>query len=127
MKLLEDIANILIDNNICTEIDTDVFCDFKPKEPNDIVSLSEYKGSKMDMFTNSSVRSVQLIVRNRRNSVAKEKIWEIYDLLYSQNSIIKLGNAISLLTIRHTPIKLGVDEKNRHEWVINMGVTYNHK
>lgn len=124
MKLLQQIATKLIDANLCEEIDVDIFTDFRPSNQDNIVVLSEYKGTGPAMFTNTSVRSVQVYVRNRKNMVAKEKIWKIYDLLHCLDGIITLDNKISIINIRNTPIKMGMDEKNRYEWVINLGITY---
>ena len=89
--------------------------------------LSEYKGSKVAQFTNTNVRSVQILVRDKRNMAAYEKIWKIYDLLHTNDNIIMLGNKLSLLALRHTPISIGIDEKGRYEWVLNVGITYNNQ
>lgn len=124
MKLLTELATKLVTAKICNEIDEDIFTDFRPADPDEVVSLNEYKGTSPARFTNMSVRSVQVYVRSRKNMVAKEKIWQIYDLLHSLDCIITLDKKISLINIRHTPIKIGVDEKNRYEWVMNLGITY---
>ena len=125
MRLLENVANEITKAGVCTELDNDIFIYIKPKDPDGVVVLSEYKGSKVAQFTNTSVRSVQILVRDKRNMSAYEKIWKIYDLLHTNDNIIKLGNKLSLLALRHTPISMGVDEKGRYEWVLNVGVTYN--
>lgn len=124
MKLLTELANKLVLANVCNEIDEDIFTDFRPTDPDEVVVLTEYKGTSPAMFTNMSVRSVQVYVRSRKNMIAKEKIWRIYDLLHTLDGIITLDKKISIINIRHTPIKIGVDEKNRYEWVMNLGITY---
>lgn len=125
MKLLHDIALKIIDGNICNEMDTDIFTHVKPKNPDNVVVLTEYKGSQVAQFTNTSVRSVQILVRDKKNMTANAKIWEIYDLLHTNDNILMIGNKLSLLTIRNAPLSIGVDEKGRYEWVLNLGITYN--
>ena len=125
MRLLRDIASKIIDGEICTEMDFDIFTHIKPKEPDNVVVIMEYKGSQVAQFTNTSIRSVQVLVRNKRNMVANDKIWKIYDLLHTNDNILMLGNKLSLVTIRNAPLSIGVDEKGRYEWVLNLGITYN--
>ena len=125
MKLLQSIADEVIKGGVCKELDTDIFIYLKPKDPDNIVVLNEYKGSKVAQFTNTNVRSVQVLVRDKRNKSAYEKIWEIYDLLHRNDNIIMLGNKLSLIALRHTPMSIGIDEKGRYEWVLNVGITYN--
>ena len=125
MKLLQNVANELIKGGVCTELDLDIFTYVKPKDPDSVIVLSEYKSSKVAPFTNTTVRSVQILVRDKRNTISHEKIWKIYDLLHRNDNIIKLGNKLSLITLRHTPLSIGVDEKGRYEWVLNVGITYN--
>ena len=125
MKLLQNVANELIKGGVCTELDLDIFTYVKPKDPDSVIVLSEYKSSKVAPFTNTTVRSVQILVRDKRNTISHEKIWKIYDLLHKNDNIIMLGNKLSLIVLRHTPISIGVDEKGRYEWVLNVGITYN--
>ena len=125
MRLLENVANEITKAGVCTDLDNDIFIYIKPKDPDGVVVLSEYKGSKIAQFTNTNVRSVQILSRDKRNMVAREKIWKIYDLLHKNDNIIMLGNKLSLIVLRHTPISIGVDEKGRYEWVLNVGITYN--
>ena len=125
MRLLQDIALKIIEGEVCSELDTDIFIHIKPKDPDNIVLVAEYKGSQIAQFTNTSVRSVQITVRDKRNMGANDKIWKIYDLLHKNDNIIMIGNKLSLISLRHTPISIGVDEKGRYEWVLNLGITYN--
>ena len=125
MRLLQNVAHEIIKGGVCTELDSDIFVYIKPKDPDGIVVLSEYKGSNVAQFTNTNVRSVQILTRDKRNMLAREKIWKIYDLLHRNDNIIMLGNKLSLIALRHTPIPIGVDEKGRYEWVLNVGITYN--
>lgn len=125
MRLLQDIALKIIEGEVCCELDGDIFTHVKPKDPDNIVVIAEYKGSQVAQFTNTSVRSVQITVRDRRNMDANAKIWKIYDLLHRNDNIIELGNKLSLITLRHAPLSIGVDEKGRYEWVLNVGITYN--
>lgn len=125
MKLLQDLTNEMVKGGIGIEMDTDVFPYVKPKSPDNIISLTEYKGSQVAQFTNTNVRSIQITVRNIRNMDAQTKIWKIYDLLHTDDNIIKIGNKICILSLRHTPMSIGVDEKGRYEWILNVGITYN--
>lgn len=125
MYLLRDIATMIVEDGICNELDSDIFTHVKPNEPDNTVVLFEYKGSKVAQFTNTSIRSVQILVRNKRNISASELIWEIYDLLNKKDNIIMIGDKLCLIAIRNTPFQMGIDDKGRYEWVLNLGVTYN--
>ena len=128
MNLLRDIATVIVDNKICNELDSDIFTHVKPKDPDNVVVLFEYKGSQVAQFTNTSVRSVQILVRNKRNIEASGLIWKIYDLIQQKGNIIMMiGNKVSLVTLRNTPFQIGVDDKGRYEWVLNLGITYNNE
>ena len=73
MYLLRDIATMIVEDGICNELDSDIFTHVKPNEPDNMVVLFEYKGSKVAQFTNTSIRSVQILVRNKRNIRNKKK------------------------------------------------------
>lgn len=123
--LLNEIIEYIIASGFATAKDSDIFKDFSPKEPDEAVMVYEYNGSAPAPFTNTSVRSIQIVCRSKKNVEVKPKIWGIYKSFAEHGQFITLGQRKCLLALRNTPIKIGVDEKNRNLWAFNMGLTTN--
>lgn len=126
-NLTEDLAKLLVIKSVAKELDVDVFYDYTPKEQDNIIAINEYMGSPTGMWTNTSVRSVQIYVRNRSNIQAKTIAWNVYEAIVSDTGQLDIGKVKALVSARNTPFRLGQDDTGRHEWVFNMGITYNYK
>lgn len=126
--LLEDIANYIIDNKLANELAKDIFTEYMPDNPSNVIVLSEYTGSGSALgMENTSNRSVQVRVRNQLSGEARKLSWSIYKLLDNpENREIKLKDRWTLMYPRQTPTKLSVDDKGRSSWVFNIGVTTNY-
>lgn len=126
--LLEDIANHIIANKLSDELAKDIFTEYMPDNPSNLVTLSEYTGSGSALgMENTSNRSVQIRVRNQLSGEARKLSWSIYKLLDNpENREIRLKDRWTLMYPRQTPIKLSVDDKGRSSWIFNIGVTTNY-
>lgn len=124
-ELLQEIIQHIIDSGEATAKDVDIFKNFSPTEPDSCVCVYEYAGTAPGVFTNMSVRSVQITARAKKSNEAKLKLWSIYKSLYAEDSFITLGTRKCIITMRNTPIKIDVDNKGRTIWAFNMGITTN--
>ena len=125
MDLLEAIIDYIIVAGYATVKDTDIFKDTAPVSPDELVAVYEYNGTAPAAFTDMSVRSVQVTVRAKKSSVAKMKIWDIYRAMHREDLMITLGGKPCLISMRNTPMKIGVDEKHRNIFAFNCGITTN--
>lgn len=123
--LLEDIINFIISAGLATKKDTDIFKDYSPKEPDKCIIIYEYAGSTPGVFTDLSVRSIQVVCRAKAAKDAKALSWLIYKALYKEDLNITLGARKALIALRNTPNKIDVDEKNRYLWAFNVAITTN--
>jgi len=123
--LLGDVINYIIAGHLATKKDKDIFKDYSPKDPDSCICVYEYNGSAPALFTDMSVRSVQITVRARNSTEAKPKCWALYKLLRKEDLLIQLGNRKCIISTRNTPLKIGVDEKQRVIWAFNLGITTN--
>lgn len=118
--LLVDIENFLISNSIAITDGVDIFRDFVPPEPENVIVISEYAGIPIPLC---SVRSLQVKVRNTSNSNAKQKAWDIYNLLNSQEDIVQFTpERWAVLNLRQTPFKVD-STQTTVTWCFNIGVT----
>ena len=125
VDLIGDIAKLIIEHKLAEAVDSDIFKDFIPDEPNDIVVVSEYSGTNVVPFANASVRSIQILCRAKTPSRAREKCWNIFNLFVDLMPITQIGERTCVLALRNSPFKMEVYKKNRHSYVFNMGITIN--
>lgn len=123
VDLVSDVVNLIIGEELAEAVDVDIFKDFIPDAPNDIVVVSEYSGSDIHPFANASVRSIQILCRAKTPSKAREKCWKLFDMFTNKIPMTQIGNHTCILALRNSPFKMEVDSKNRHLYVFNMGVT----
>jgi len=125
--LLLDLANYLIIKNIVTEDGVDIFRDFQPESPDSVVVLTEYGGSAVNPYDDALNRSVQILVRDKVTSTAKQRCIDIFELLKANinedRSIDLYNNTWSQLYLRQSPFKIGIDSNNRAMYVFNVGIT----
>ena len=123
--LLEQIINHLIAGGFASAKDVDIFKDYSPEDPDNCIVVYEYNGSPVARGTNMNVRAIQIVCRNLKAKEAKLLSWNIYNYLYKQDYFIAFGARKCLIALRNTPIKTGVDEKNRLLWAFNLAITTN--
>jgi hypothetical protein len=122
--LLLDMVKHLTDNDLVLGDGEDTFRDFQPPEPDSIVVLNEYAGLPQGINTDCGVRSVQLVVRDVSSDTAKQRIWQIVNLLIKPvDPIQRIGTRWLIISLRGTPFRLTTDTLNRVVWCVNLGIT----
>lgn len=126
--LLEDIVQYIIDNNLAVATGTDIFYDFEPDEPTNVIVVREYDGRGSDLPAETGcVRYVQITTRNKQLTPAKALANSIYKLfIRPDENINNLPNERwCIFSPKNTPIKLRVDNKNRIICGFNIAITTN--
>lgn len=109
------------------KVDKDIYYDYSPKGVDNIVAFVEYAGTGVATWTNTSVRSVQCMVRNKSNTAAMKLIWDVYSSLKPDEPFTQFKKVIAIVSMRNTPFRIATDDSGRSVWVFNMGITYNYK
>ena len=121
--LLLDIINHTISEGKATAKDVDIFKDYTPDSPDGCTIINEYNGSALPQFSDMSVRSIQVVVRDLKSVVAMGKAWELFSLFKPETSFSQIGTRTCIISMRNTPIKISTDEKTRVSYGFNMGIT----
>jgi hypothetical protein len=123
--LLEDIVSHIIAHGFATADGVDIFRDFSPDAPDDVVVLYEYAGNPTSKGVNCRVRSVQVTVRSISASSAQTKVNALYQLLDTAEASITYFTAsrYAIVVARQTPYKIMVDANKRLIYGFNMAVT----
>lgn len=125
MELLDEVITHIIDNNLAKKKDTDIFKDYSPKSPDNCIIVYEYAGSGAGDWDDISVRSVQVVVRDKSIIAAKALSWKIFKILNPVGGLMTIGSRKVIVANRNTPIKIGVDDNNRNLVAFNLGITTN--
>jgi len=126
MTLLEDIITYLQANGLVQGDGIDAFRDFKPDEPDNIISLHEYKGDPVSPFTQVVHRSVQVVVRNKSAAAAKTKADELFSAFRKYDDAQRIDltpTRWGQFHIRQFPFKLSQDNRDRTHYSFNLGIT----
>lgn len=122
--LLLDIALYLINNGVAQEDGVDIFRDFSPEEPDNVIVLYEYKGSDIVPYEEKVHRSVQVSVRDIDADIAREKALSIFKLLQSDTHVVHFTNdRWGQVYLRQTPFKIKIDNNARTVYGFNVGIT----
>lgn len=123
--LLLDLVQYLTSEGLVQGDGVDAFRDFSPDQPDNVVVLYEYAGMPTRAGDESSDRNVQITVRNVNPAQARQKIHQIFNLLDTPLERIHdvTVSRWAVMYARQTPFKLRVDEKGRHIYALNLGVT----
>lgn len=126
MTLLEDIVTYLTGLGIVEGDGIDVFRDFKPELPNNLVSLHEYEGDSVSQYTDVVHRSVQVVVRNTSSTAAKALAIKIFKAFLSEAETQRIDftpTRWGQVHVRQTPHKFMQDESDRSHYGFNLGIT----
>jgi len=120
-ELLKDIKTYLINQGI--DVTGNIFLDFKPDTPDNIIVIGEYPGGPSS--SDLTDRRIQILVRDTDYSTGKTKINSIRTLLDSESpeQIITLSTSRS--TVFHAlqePFKLDEDKQKRIIFCCNFRV-----
>ena len=123
--LLQDIVSYLISKAVVTVDGVDIFRDFEPDTPDNIVVVSEYLGSPLPVGTTTVERGVQIVTRNKTYEGAQLKAQAVFNALVSENEDRRIdftANRWAQIHIKGIPVKFKVDSLNRVYFVFNASV-----
>lgn len=124
--MLLNIANYLIYQGIVQADGEDIFRDYIPDSPDQVVALQEYAGDGSLPQAQGAQRRFQVAVRASREDPdwARRKAWSIYNVLDVPEGIIDArGVGLQLWGVMNaiqTPFKLRVDDNARILYGFNM-------
>jgi hypothetical protein len=122
--LLIDIGTFLTANGVTTGDGIDLFRDFRPEDPDDVVVLHEYPGSPATPYDSIVHRSVQVAVRGIDADLVRAKALRIFELLTAENRIIEFTpDRWGQVYLRQPPFKMDTDARNRVIYAFNTGIT----
>ena len=125
--LLLDIVIYLTNKQVIAGDGIDTFRDFIPEMPDDLVAITEYKGSPMSSFESVSHRSVQVLVRNRDADLARSKCLDIFrtiqENLDESSRLDFTEGRWGQVSLRQTPYRLNTDKSDRVSYGFNIGIT----
>lgn len=123
--LLVDLESYLIANNFATVDGVDIFRDFLPDAPDNIVAVYEYAGLPGGVGVDTQLRLVQINVRNTSYSEARQKIHAIYNLFHvPEDPLIQITpTRWSICQPRQVPFQRDRDNQGRVTFTFNMGIT----
>lgn len=126
-SLIDKLIDYTIQYNMAQERAVDIFMDYMPDEQSTdiIININEYAGTGNAIFTDMSVRSIQIQVRSLDVSNARAKCWELFKLYCKDNLILEIDNSKMIVQSRCSPTKLLTDTKGRTIFFFNMAVTTN--
>jgi len=121
--LLLDIVNYFITNGQGTADGVDMFRDYSPEEPSNIIMLYEYPGAGGVYYDDLVARSVQVSVRNESASAAQTIAKALYLLLKSATTRIDFSaERWGLVDLNQPPFKIDEDQNNRITYGFNIGI-----
>lgn len=126
MHLLEDITTYLVEQGLVEGDGIDVYRDFKPESPDNIVSLHEYQGDPVSPYTEVVHRSVQIVVRNKNAEAARSLAIRLYKAFMSSAEDRRVDftpTRWAQVYIRQAPHKFSQDESDRVHYGFNLGIT----
>lgn len=120
-----DMETFLITNGFATVDGVDVFRDFMPDTPDNVVAIYEYAGVPGSVGIDTQNRSIQINVRDRSYSSARSKIHAIYNLFHqAEEPIIALtATRWSICQPRQVPFQSNRDTQGRVVFTFNLGIT----
>jgi hypothetical protein len=114
-NLLLDLIDYLVEEEIVEGDGVDIFRDFIPETPDNVIALMEYPGRTLRSGLDPVSRVVRVMVRALNVDDARDKIIELYDFFTTPDDEIH-HFAESRWAVIHafdTPAKIGVDPSNR--------------
>ena len=122
--LLLDIVTYLTNAEVVQGDGVDIFRDFSPEEPDDIVIVYEYSGDPTALHETAVHRSLQIVARSKSAVTARTKATTIFNLLSPESRYKNLTEERwCQLYPRQTPFKIKTDGNNRHYYGFNLGIT----
>lgn len=119
-NLLLDITEYLVGKGIVQADGVDIFRDFSPNEPDDVVVLYEYLAPPTVTGSSALQRQVQFVARSKNPDSARTRAHQMFGAVdIPMDRIIELTATRWAIITANSPIKIGVDESNRVLWAFN--------
>lgn len=124
-ELVRDLGQYLVDQGIAQGIGNDVFLNYNPDTPNNVIVLTEYSSSPQ-LGMASLFRRVQVLVRDVDYLTAHQRIWSIYNSFIKEDQFIfHLPDRYLIPEAVQAPLRLTVDDNERQTFVFNLSFTTN--
>lgn len=127
MPLLQDIVTYFTSKGLILGDGIDAFRDFRPEAPDNIISLHEYQGDPVSIYTDVVHRSVQVVIRNKSAVAAQDLAKQLCEALMQDSAMNKRVDFTPTrwgqVHIRQAPYKFSQDEKDRVLYGFNLGIT----
>lgn len=125
--LLLDIVTFLTTKGVIEGDGIDTFRDFVPEQPDNLISLVEYKGSPVEVFDPTVHRSVQVSVRDKSADKARSKALLIFKTFQESTGDSRrvdfTDSRWGQVYLRQTPFRLSTDSSDRVTYAFNIGIT----
>jgi Bacteriophage minor capsid protein len=122
--LLTDISLFIIANGFASGLGEDVFVNYKPDSPHDIVCLFEYSGDKIQPGTDAVTRRIQILVRNNDDDLCIQTINGIFNLLDNpEEEIVELEERKMVTQALQPPFFFSRDNDDRASYIFNISIT----
>ena len=94
-----------------------------PNDPDESVAVYEYTGQNPILQIDGSNRSIQIVVRSASDATARQRISALYKSLLTEDGQIHLTpTRWGLLSMRQSPFKLKVDERQLIYYCFNLSI-----
>lgn len=122
-NLLLGMVQFITENGLAQGDGIDVFRDYSPPSPDNVIVLREYSGVQ-SLVSEVSNRSVQVMVRNVDPVDARDKAWDLYKLFdVPHDRILNFTpERWAVVTAKQPPFKIGEDENGRILFVFNLSI-----
>jgi hypothetical protein len=132
--LLYDLVLYLQSKGLVQEDGVDVFRDYAPDQPEEIVVLGEYSGDSLASAgygtiavpTNLSHRSIQVLARSMDADKARDKAQAIFKAFLAVDEAARIDftdERWGQVYLRQSPFRVKNDQAGRVYYGFNMGVT----
>lgn len=122
-ELVRDIGQYLVAEGLAQAIGQDIYLNYSPDSPNNVIVLTEYSGQGF-LGYGSLLRRVQVLVRDVDYQQSRQKAWSIYNAFIKEDQfIIHLPDRYLISSATQTPTPLMVDDKERQTFVFNLSFT----
>ena len=117
--LLEDVGNYLATQGLGLSEGTNLFLGTLPDQPDDAVALYETGGGAPSLVDSTDTPSWQVRVRNTDYATGRSMIETIWNALHGLTAVALGGTTYKLIWALQSPVAVGRDIKQRHEWTAN--------
>ena len=124
-ELTRDVATYCVSLGLVTGIGEDIFLDFLPASPDDVVSVNEYAGPTPPRGIKTLDRNIQIRIRSQNYALARQRAWAFFNALDNPEDPILnyTADRWSVTWAKQTPASIGRDESGRSEFTFNLGIT----